>query len=145
MNFAGPTADRQHAATSAGRHRQIGYYFAALTVISALADPEGLITLPVLFTLKEHLGQSPEAIAILQAVIFIPACLGFAFGLLRDRWLGAWLYEHGRFITALVIDAMATLLILPVLRFLPRSLELSRDGEDEERKRDSGYFDQEKG
>jgi len=63
--------------------------------MSGLADPDGLVSLPVLFTLKEQLGQPPQAVAIFEAVVFVPACFSFAFGLLRDRWRPFGLGDRG--------------------------------------------------
>jgi MFS family permease len=42
--------------------------------------------------------------------------------------LGAWLYEQGGFALCIVIDAVATMLILPLLKRLPSSISAGRDG-----------------
>lgn len=99
-----------------GEFRQIGCYFSALAVVGGLADPGGLVSLPILFTLKEQLRQPPHAIAIFQAVIFVPACVGFAFGVLRDHWRPFGLGDRGYLVLAAPLAAAcyASLVVGPI-------------------------------
>ncbi len=68
------------------RGRDVFAYFGALMFANALGDPTGLLSLPVLFVLKDDLHLGPQALAIFEAVTFIPVYFGFLFGFLRDRW-----------------------------------------------------------
>lgn len=63
-----------------------GIYFAVLTLALGLAEPSGLLTLPILFLLKDELGLQPHGIAVFEAIVLVPVYFGFAFGFLRDRW-----------------------------------------------------------
>lgn len=116
MNPVGCAEEKSPIRKAPGRYRQIGFYFAALTVITGFGEPGGLVSLPILFTLKEQLGQPPQAIAVFEAIIFIPACFGFAFGLLRDRWRPFGLGDRGYLILAapLVAVCYACLMIGPI-------------------------------
>lgn len=51
-----------------------------------LAEPTGLVSLPLLFWLKDGLALRPQAIAAFEAVALIPLYFGFVFGFIRDRW-----------------------------------------------------------
>ena len=51
-----------------------------------LAEPTGLVSLPLLFWLKDGLGLRPGAIAAFEAVALAPLYFGFVFGFVRDRW-----------------------------------------------------------
>lgn len=64
----------------------MGMYFGMLMLTLGLAEPTGLVSLPVLFWLKDGLGLGPQSVALFEAVILIPAYFGFAFGFMRDRW-----------------------------------------------------------
>src|SRR5690349_9282743 len=65
---------------------RMGMYFGMLMLTLGLAEPTGLVSLPVLFWLKDGLGAGPQSVALFEAVILIPAYFGFAFGFMRDRW-----------------------------------------------------------
>lgn len=72
------------------RH-QIALYFGLLMLSLGLADPLGIVNLPVLYMLKDTLGLRPPAVALFEAIMLLPVCLGFLFGFLRDRWsLPGW-------------------------------------------------------
>ena len=66
--------------------RQIALYFGLLMLSLGLADPLGLLNLPILFLLKDTLGAGPSAVAAFQLTILLPVYCGFMFGFLRDRW-----------------------------------------------------------
>ena len=51
-----------------------------------LAEPTGLVSLPLLFWLKDGLGLRPQSIAAFEAVALAPLYFGFVFGFIRDRW-----------------------------------------------------------
>ena len=51
-----------------------------------LAEPTGLVSLPLLFWLKDGLGLTPQSVAVFEAVALAPLYFGFLFGFLRDRW-----------------------------------------------------------
>ena len=70
-------------------------YFASLTIAGAFGDPSGLLSLPILFTLKDRLGLGPQDLALFEALTFIPVYLGFAFGFMRDRWRPFGLGDRG--------------------------------------------------
>ena len=70
-------------------------YFGSLTIAGAFGDPSGLLSLPVLFTLKDRLGLGPQGLALFEALTFIPVYFGFAFGFLRDRWRPFGLGDRG--------------------------------------------------
>jgi hypothetical protein len=54
-----------------------------------------------------------------------------AFGIagMAGDLLGAWLYEQGGFVLCLVLDALATVAIFPVLRFVSPATVATPDGE----------------
>jgi MFS family permease len=66
--------------------RPIALYFGALLLFNGLGDPTGLLTLPLLFHLKDNLGLGAQAVAFFQALILIPSYCAFLFGLWRDSW-----------------------------------------------------------
>lgn len=70
---------------NAQNKRIIGLYFGLWTFMGELGDPNGLANLPILFTLKQQLGYGPQAMALLEALILLPACIGFVFGFIRDH------------------------------------------------------------
>ena len=65
--------------------RQTATYFGTLLFFLFIGDPTGLISVPVLFILKDQLHASPEAVAWFEAFTMIPAYGAVLFGLLRDR------------------------------------------------------------
>ena len=73
-------------APSSRTQRQLGAYFAVLMLTLGLAEPTGLVSLPLLFWLKDGLGLRPQAIAAFEAVALAPLYFGFVFGFVRDRW-----------------------------------------------------------
>ena len=68
------------------QQRQLGLYFGVLLLTVGLAEPTGLVSLPLLFWLKNGLHLAPHTIALFDAVALMPMYMGFAFGFLRDRW-----------------------------------------------------------
>jgi predicted MFS family arabinose efflux permease len=66
--------------------RSIAWYFGALLLFNGLGDPTGLLTLPLLFHLKDNLGLGAQAVAFFEALILIPYYCAFLFGLWRDAW-----------------------------------------------------------
>jgi MFS family permease len=66
--------------------RQLGTYFGILMLTLGLAEPTGLVSLPLLFWLKDGLGLRPQSIAAFEAVALAPLYFGFVFGFIRDRW-----------------------------------------------------------
>ena len=66
--------------------REIALYFGLLMLSLGLADPLGLVNLPILFLLKDRLGAGPPAVAAFQLIVLLPVYCGFLFGFLRDRW-----------------------------------------------------------
>jgi hypothetical protein len=69
--------------------RVVSAYFGGLTFLLTLCDPTGIIWLPVQFTLKDSLSFGPQALAIFEAIVLVPASLGFVWGWIRDQWT-AW-------------------------------------------------------
>jgi Na+/melibiose symporter-like transporter len=65
---------------------QIAMYFGCLLFFSGMGDPTGLLSVPLLFILKDQLQAGPEAAAVFEAIVMIPAYAAFLFGVLRDRW-----------------------------------------------------------
>jgi MFS family permease len=80
--------------------RQLGAYFGTLMLTLGLAEPTGLVSLPVLFWLKDGLQLGPKAIAIFEAVALAPLYVGFVFGFVRDRWRPFGRGDHGYFLIA---------------------------------------------
>jgi MFS family permease len=74
------------AHSSVQTQRQLGVYFAILMLTLGLAEPTGLVSLPLLFWLKDGLALRPRAIAAFEAVALVPLYFGFVFGFIRDRW-----------------------------------------------------------
>jgi MFS family permease len=83
--------------------RQLGGYFAALTLTLGLAEPMGLIGLPLLFWLKDGLHLRPQAIALFEAVALIPLYFGFVFGFISDRWRPFGRDDRGTFVIGALI------------------------------------------
>ena len=69
-------------------------YFAAVGLVLGFSDPTGVIWLPVQFTLKDRLAFSPQALAAFEAIVLLPAAIGFVWGWLRDRWQRGGLSDH---------------------------------------------------
>ncbi len=65
---------------------QVATYFGALLFFTGIGDPTGLISLPLLFILKDRLHAGPGAVAMFEAITYVPAYGAIIFGLLRDRW-----------------------------------------------------------
>ncbi len=95
---------------------QLAIWFALLYLLSTLGDPTNLVSLPVLFVLKDHLHLGPQAIAWFDAVIFIPYYGAVLFGILRDRWRPPKLGDRGyiMFAGALAVGCYAWLAVSPV-------------------------------
>ena len=74
------------ASSHTPQQRQLGLYFGLLLLTIGLAEPTGLVSLPLLFWLKNGLHLAPHTIALFDAVALMPMYMGFAFGFLRDRW-----------------------------------------------------------
>jgi len=80
--------------------RQLGAYFGTLMLTLGLAEPTGLVSLPLLFWLKDGLHLGPKAIAIFEAVALAPLYFGFVFGFVRDRWRPFGRDDRGYFLLA---------------------------------------------
>jgi len=65
---------------------QAAAYFSALLFFNGIGDPTGLVSVPILFILKDRLHAGPKGVALFEAITLIPAYAAVAFGLLRDRW-----------------------------------------------------------
>ena len=61
-------------------------YPAGLLFFVGLGDPTGLINLPILFTLKDKWQAGPQAVALFEALVMVPAYAAVLFGVLRDHW-----------------------------------------------------------
>lgn len=70
----------------ARERREIALYFGFLMLTQGLADPLGIVYLPVLYTLKDTLELRPTSVAAFEAITLLPVYFGFLFGFLRDRW-----------------------------------------------------------
>jgi hypothetical protein len=68
------------------RRGEVAAYFGLLLLTIGLADPQGLVHVRLLYTLKDELGTSPSALAVFDAITMLPVYCGIAFGILRDRW-----------------------------------------------------------
>jgi Na+/melibiose symporter-like transporter len=80
--------------------RQAAAYFGALLFFSGIGDPTGLISVPLLFILKDRLHAGPEAVAVFEAITLIPAYAAVLFGLLRDQWSPFGRRDRGYFALA---------------------------------------------
>ena len=83
------------AAPSATNRREAGVIFTYISVlgvlltlgtISNVADNSSLAYYPILFFLKNNLKLNAPQTALFTALLALPTYIGFAFGLLRDRW-----------------------------------------------------------
>ena len=79
-------SSRGNASGTRGRASVVGIYLGTLTLANGLGDPGGLVSIPILFTLKDHLHLGPQSVAIFEAITLLPHYLAFLFGALRDRW-----------------------------------------------------------
>ena len=68
------------------RGKLLGYSGLLMLLVSFAAPNGGLIAIPVLFFLKNKLHLQAHEMAMFNLWTGIPLYLGFAFGLLRDRW-----------------------------------------------------------
>ena len=74
--------------THSPRQRRIAILcFGPMMSLITLADPLGLMLVPILFLQKNGFSTSPEQLALFQAGLEIPAYFGFVFGWLRDRYI----------------------------------------------------------
>ena len=94
---------------SARGRREIVLYFGLLMTTLGLADPLGVVHLPILFTLKDKLGLRPPSVAVFEAIIMLPVYLGFAFGHLRDSWRPRGWGDRGYFVLAAPVAACSYL------------------------------------
>jgi len=92
--------------------RQLGAYFGLLLLTLGLAEPTGLVNLPLLFWLKDGLHMKPEAIAVFEAVALAPGYFVFVFGFMRDRWKPFGGSDRGYFILTAPL-AIAVYCLLP--------------------------------
>lgn len=74
---------------------QIALYFGTLMLTLGLADPLGIVNLPILFLLKDTLGRRPPTVAAFETIILTPVYFGLFFGFLRDRWRPFGLGDRG--------------------------------------------------
>ncbi len=81
------TIDTNAAPMVAGERTRLLIYGGLLLTLLQFAVPyEGLIGLPVVFFLKNKLGQGADDVATFNLIASIPLFAGFAFGFLRDTW-----------------------------------------------------------
>ena len=66
--------------------RAIVLAFGVMMLTVGLAEPFGIVNVPILYMLKDDLGLRPSSVAIFEAIVLAPVYLGFLFGFLRDRW-----------------------------------------------------------
>ncbi len=86
-----------HVALPAER-REIGAYFGLLMLALGLADPLGIVNLPILYLLKDEFGLRPPAVAAFEAITLLPVYFGFLCGVLRDRWRPAGFGDRAYFL-----------------------------------------------
>lgn len=84
-----------------------------LLLINLAAPSGGLISLPVLFFLKNRLHLDAQAFALFNLWLGIPLYLSFLFGFLRDRWSPFGRGDRGH----LVVFGVATAAIYAAIAF----------------------------
>ncbi|HMD74303.1 MAG TPA: MFS transporter [Steroidobacteraceae bacterium] len=95
---------------------RLGLYFGLLLLTSGLGDPTGLVRLPVLFLLKDHLHLGPQMVAVFEAITVLPHNFAFLFGLLRDwrRPFGSGDRGYLMLATPLAAAAYLVLAVIPL-------------------------------
>lgn len=86
-------------------NRRISLYFAVLLFFNHMGDPAGLLRVPLLFILKDHLHAMPRTVAIFDAIIEIPAFAALFFGIVRDRWSPFGWRDRAYFLVAAPVTA----------------------------------------
>src|SRR5271163_1412427 len=81
-----PRDEPAGARDTAAMRWEVIAYFAILNIAIGLGSPLGIAAIPLGYFLKDTLHLSPVRLAIFQAIVSIPVCLGFVFGFIRDRW-----------------------------------------------------------
>src|SRR5258708_23837727 len=75
------------AAMGAPRTGQIYFYFASLTLLTALASPSDyLVDITTSYMLKNQLHASAVQVSTFRLLTAVPIYLAFIFGLMRDLW-----------------------------------------------------------
>ena len=96
-------------------------YAGLLMLLGGFAAPNGgLISIPILFFLKNKLHMGAHAVAVFNLWASLPLYLGFAFGLLRDRWSPFGAGDRGH----LILFGLTTAVAYAVIAFLNPSYAL---------------------
>jgi MFS family permease len=82
----GLSADAPTVLPPMERGKLLGYSGLLMLLVSFAAPNGGLIAIPVIFFLKNKLHLQAHQMAVFNLWTGLPLYLGFAFGLLRDRW-----------------------------------------------------------
>ncbi|MGO9934594.1 MAG: MFS transporter [Steroidobacteraceae bacterium] len=93
-----------------GRNR-LRPYFGLLLFSHGLGDPSGLVKLPILFLLKDHLHLGPQMVAVFEAITLLPHNVAFLFGLLRDWWRPFGRGDRGYLMLAAPVAALGYLFL----------------------------------
>jgi MFS family permease len=113
----------QQTAPAGERGRLLGYAGLLMLLAMTAAPYGGLMSIPLLFFLKNRLHLAAHQLALFNLWTSIPLYAGFLFGLIRDRWSPFGLGDRGHLIlfgaltaagyvaTALVPPTYAALLI----------------------------------
>jgi MFS family permease len=107
-------AGRAPAATGSERGRFLAYAGLLMLLASFATPTGGLISIPVLFFLKNKLHLDAHQTAIFNLWTALPLYLAFAFGLLRDRWSPFGAGDRGH----LVLFGLSTAALYAVIAFL---------------------------
>jgi len=86
-------------------NKRISLYFAVLLFFNHMGDPAGLLRIPLLFILKDHLHAMPRTVAIFDTIIEIPAFAALFFGIVRDRWSPFGWRDRAYFLVAAPVTA----------------------------------------
>jgi len=122
---SGPNAAEADAPLRAAERARLLLYAGLLLLLLNLAAPNGgLISIPVLFFLKNRLHLQAHAFAEFNAWIGIPLYLSFLFGFLRDRWSPLQTGDRGH----LLLFGLATAAIYAAIAFMNPSYGLLLGG-----------------
>ena len=106
---------RQPTALATPERRKLLAYAGLLMLLASFATPYGgLISIPVVFFLKNKLHLQAHQTAVFNLWTSVPLFLAFAFGLLRDRWSPFGAGDRGH----LVLFGLATAVIYAVIAFI---------------------------
>lgn len=102
------------AAVGAPRTGQIYFYFASLTLLTALVSPSDyLVDITTSYMLKNQLHASAVQVSTFRLLTAVPIYLAFIFGLMRDLWNPLGRRDRG----FLMIFAPITAAVFVVLAF----------------------------